>query len=240
LENSGVDAMTSDDLKRAAAHAALGLIQPGMRLGLGTGSTAGRFIEVLAQKHRAGMAVVCVPTSETTRRLAENLGLPLATLDDYPTLDVTVDGADEIDPELRLIKGGGGALLREKIVATSSKRMIVIADRDKRVDTLGNFPLPVEIVPFGTRSTLAKIEAAAACTGCSGPIALRKRDENLFLTDNGNVIADCAFGHITDPESLAAALSAVPGVVEHGLFLGIAALAIIAAPSGIETLQRRP
>ena len=240
LDNSGVHAMTSDDLKRAAAHAALGLVQPGMRLGLGTGSTAGRFIEVLAQKHRAGMAVVCVPTSETTRRLAENLGLPLATLDDFPTLDVTVDGADEIDPKLRLIKGGGGALLREKIVATSSERMIVIADHAKRVEALGNFPLPVEIVPFGTRSTLAKIEAAAAGAGCTGPVALRKRNEKLFLTDNGNVIADCAFGHIADPESLAAALSAVPGVVEHGLFLGIAALAIIAAPSGIETLQRRP
>jgi ribose 5-phosphate isomerase A len=232
--------MTSDDLKGAAAHAALALIQPGMRLGLGTGSTASRFIEALAQRNRAGMAVVCVPTSETTRRLAESLGLPLTTLEESPTLDITVDGADEIDPKLRLIKGGGGALLREKIVATSSQRMIVIADHAKRVEVLGNFPLPVEIVPFGTRSTLVKIEAAAARAGCAGVIALRKRNEKLFLTDNGNIIADCAFGRIADPESLASALSAVPGVVEHGLFLGIAALAIIAAPSGIETLQRRP
>ncbi|MGH6875335.1 MAG: ribose 5-phosphate isomerase A, partial [Aestuariivirgaceae bacterium] len=135
--------MTFDELKRAAAHAALGLIRPGMRVGLGTGSTASHFIEALAQKHRTGMAVICVPTSEKTRRLAESLGLPLSTLDEFPTLDITVDGADEIDPELRLIKGGGGALLREKIVATSSQRMIVIADHAKRVDTLGKFPLPV-------------------------------------------------------------------------------------------------
>jgi ribose 5-phosphate isomerase A len=211
-----------------------------MRLGLGTGSTASHFVEALARKHRAGMAVACVPTSEATRRLAESLGLPLTTLDEFPALDITVDGADEIDPELRLIKGGGGSLLREKIVATSSERMIVIADHAKRVDTLGKFPLPVEIAPFGTRSTMAKIEAAAGRAGCSGPIALRKRNERLFLTDNGNVIADCSFGHIPDPESLAAALCAVPGVVEHGLFLGIAALAFIAAPSGIETLQHRP
>ncbi|MFL5012585.1 ribose-5-phosphate isomerase RpiA, partial [Rhizobium sp.] len=219
---------------------ALGLIQPGMRLGLGTGSTAIRIKEALAQKHRAGMAVVCVPTSETTRRLAESLGLPLTTLDESPALDITIDGADEIDPKLRLIKGGGGALLREKIVATSSDRMIVIADHAKRVDVLGKFPLPVEIVPFGARATLAKIEAAAARVGCTGAIALRKRNEKLFLTDNGNVVADCAFARIADPESLAVALSAIPGVVEHGLFIGIAALAIIAAPSGIETLQRQP
>jgi ribose 5-phosphate isomerase A len=232
--------MTSDDLKRAAADAALGLVRPGMRLGLGTGTTAGRFIEALAKKHHAGMTVVCVPTSETTRRLAESLGLPLTTLDESPALDLTIDGADEIDPKLRLIKGGGGALLREKIVATSSERMIVIADHAKRVDVLGNFPLPVEIVPFGARATLAKIEAAAARAGCTGAIGLRKRNEKLFLTDNGNVVADCAFARIADPESLAVALSAIPGVVEHGLFIGIAALAIIAAPSGIETLQRQP
>jgi ribose 5-phosphate isomerase A len=232
--------MSADELKSAAAHAALGLIQPGMRVGLGTGSTASHFIEALACKHRAGMEIACVPTSETTRRLAESLGLPLTTLDETPMLDVTVDGADEIDSDLRLIKGGGGALLREKIVATSSRRMIVIADHAKRVDTLGKFPLPVELVPFGAGSTLAKIEAAARRAGCSGSIALRRRSEKLFLTDNGNVIADCGFGRIPDPESLAAALSAVPGVVDHGLFIGIAALAIIAAPSGIETLQRRP
>jgi ribose 5-phosphate isomerase A len=232
--------MSSDELKRAAAHAALGLIQPGMRVGLGTGSTAGHFVEALARKYHTGMAVACVPTSEATQRLAESLGLPLTTLDEFPALDITVDGADEIDPELRLIKGGGGSLLREKIVATSSERMIVIADHAKRVDALGHFPLPIEIVPFGTRATMAKIEAAARRAGSRGPIALRKRHGKLFLTDNGNVIADCSFGHISNPELLAGALCAVPGVVEHGLFLGIAALAIIAAPSGIEILQRRP
>ena len=232
--------MTSDELKRAAAHAALAYVKPGMRLGLGSGSTANHFIDAVAAKTRAGMDLLCVPTSEATRRRAESLRLRLSSLDETPLLDLTVDGADEIDASLRLIKGGGGAHLREKIVATSSRQMIVIADASKRVSTLGVFPLPIEIVPFGARSTLGKIEKAVRSAGCQGPLTLRMSDGKPFITDNGNLICDGSFGRIGEPEKLAEALSSVPGVVDHGLFIGIASLAIIATSAGIETLKRQP
>jgi ribose 5-phosphate isomerase A len=229
--------MTPDELKRAAAHAALDFVKPRMRLGLGSGSTTNFFIDALAARH--GTAVLCVPSSEQTRRRAESAKLRLSTLDETPVLDLTVDGADEIDPALRLIKGGGGAHLREKIVATSSERMIVIADESKRVDHLGAFPLPIEIVPFGAAATLAKIEKAAATAGCWGELKLRATEGRPFVTDNGNLICDASLGRIDDPQRLASLLSAVPGVVEHGLFIGIASLAIIAAQNGIETLEPR-
>jgi ribose 5-phosphate isomerase A len=227
--------MTSDELKRAAAHAALDFVKPRMRLGLGSGSTTNFFIDALAARH--GATVLCVPTSEQTRRRAEALRLRLSTLDETPVLDLTIDGADEIDPSLRLIKGGGGAHLREKIVATSSERMIVIADESKRVGRLGAFPLPIEIVPFGATATLAKIEKAAAKAGCRGELKLRASGSGASVTDNGNLICDASFGRIDDPQRLAAVLSDVPGVVEHGLFIGIASLAIIATRTGIETLE---
>lgn len=227
--------MTPDDLKRAAAYAALDFVKPGMRLGLGSGSTTNFFIDALAARH--GTAVLCIPTSEETRRRAEASKLHLSTLDEMPVLDLTVDGADEIDPSLRLIKGGGGAHLREKIVATSSKRMIVIADESKRVSHLGAFPLPIEIVLFGGAATLAKIEKAAAKAGCRGELKLRAREGKPFITDNGNLICDASFGRIDDPHQLASMLSAVPGVVEHGLFIGLASLALIASQNGIETLE---
>jgi ribose 5-phosphate isomerase A len=161
----------------------------------------------------------------------------LSTLDETPALDLTVDGADEIDPLLRLIKGGGGAHLREKMVATSSERMIVIADESKRVSRLGAFPLPIEIVPFGAIATLAKIKEAAAKAACQGALKLRTSRDKPFMTDNGNFVCDASFGRIDDPQRLAAVLSDVPGVVEHGLFIGIASLAIIATRTGIETLE---
>jgi ribose 5-phosphate isomerase A len=227
--------MMPDELKRAAAHAALDFVKPRMRLGLGSGSTTNFFIDALAARH--GTAVLCVPTSEQTRRRAEAAKLRLSTLDETPVLDLTVDGADEIDPALRLIKGGGGAHLREKIVATSSERMIVIADESKRVGHLGAFPLPIEIVPFGAAATLAKIEKAAAAAGCRGELKLRTSEGRPFVTDNANLICDASLGRINDPQRLASLLSAVPGVVEHGLFIGIASLAIIAAQNGIETLE---
>ena len=227
--------MTPDELKRAAANAALDFVKPGMRLGLGSGSTANFFIDALAARH--GTTVVCVPTSEATRRRAEASGLRLSTLDETPVLDLTIDGADEIDPLLRLIKGGGGAHLREKIVATSSDRMIVIADESKRVDRLGAFPLPIEIVRFGATATLAKIERAAKKAGCSGMLKLRTSEGKPFMTDNGNHICDASFGRIDDPQCLALVLSGLPGVVDHGLFIGIASLAIIVAQTGIETLE---
>ena len=229
--------MTSDELKRAAARAALEFVKPGMRLGLGSGSTANHFIDALAARY--GAKVLCVPSSEATRLRANTAGLRLSTLDETPLLDLTVDGADEIDPALRLIKGGGGAHLREKIIATSSDRMIVIADQSKRVDQLGVFPLPIEIAPFGAISTLAKIQRAGEQIGCRGVLKLRSREREPFVTDNGNFLCDASFGRIEEPEHLASALAAVPGVVEHGLFIGIASLAIIAGQRGIETLEPR-
>jgi ribose 5-phosphate isomerase A len=230
--------LTADDLKVAAALRALDLVQDGMRLGLGSGSTAARFVEALGGKVSLGLQVICVPTSEATRALAERLRIPLTTLDETPHLNLTVDGADEIDDQLRLIKGGGGALLREKIVATASDRMVVIADASKVVATLGKFPLPVEVVRFGLKATLRLVEAMAAEAGCQGEISLRQASNGEpFVTDQGNVILDCAFGHIPEPEVLAFALKRVPGVVEHGLFLGVADLAIVAEPGGVRLLR---
>lgn len=230
--------MTADELKRKAAERALSHVRPGMKLGLGTGSTARHFIDLLGAKVKGGMDVVGVPTSEETARQAAGLGIPLATLEDHPFLDITVDGADELDSELRLIKGGGGALLREKIVAMASDRMIVIADRSKLVTTLGRFPLPVEVVPFGLAATRQMIELVASDAGCIGEIKLRQgQDGRPFLTDGGHYILDCAFGAISEPEALAEALKFVPGVVETGLFIGVADLAIIAGPKGIEEIE---
>jgi ribose 5-phosphate isomerase A len=227
-----------DSFKLQAAERALDYVMPGMKLGLGTGSTAAKFVELLGRRVAGGLDVVGVPTSEGTRALAERCGVRLATLDDYPELDLTVDGADEIDRDLCLIKGGGGALLREKIVAMASEKMVVIADRAKLVERLGAFPLPVEIVQFGARATLRMIEAATQDIGCSGAIGLRKTTagEN-FVTDGGNFIVDCAFGSIVNTEELGEMLGLIPGVVEHGLFVGIADAAIIAGPNGLEVLE---
>jgi ribose 5-phosphate isomerase A len=229
----------ADAQKHAVADAALALIDDGMRLGLGTGSTAAKFVDLLGQRVAEGLRVTCVPTSEATRAQAERLGISLSTLDETPHLQLTIDGADEIDDQLRLIKGGGGALLHEKIVATASDRMVVIADASKFVTALGTFPLPVEVVPFGLKATLVLVEAMAKEAGCEGEIVLRQGKEGgLFLTDSGNFILDCAFGRIPEPEVLAYALKQVPGVVEHGLFLGIADAAIVAGPRGVEVVER--
>jgi ribose 5-phosphate isomerase A len=228
-----------DDLKESAARAALDLVVDGMRLGLGTGSTAARFVAALGERVGKGLNVICVPTSEATRAQAEALNIPLATLDEVPQLDLTIDGADEIDDQLRLIKGGGGALLREKIVATASDRMVVIADESKLVPTLGLYPLPVEVVRFGLMATMRLVEAIAAETGCHGAITLRPgKGDAPFVTDQGNLILDCAFGSIPEPEVLAFSLKRVPGVVEHGLFLGVADLAIVAGRGGVKALRR--
>ncbi len=230
--------MTADDYKLNAAMRAMDLIEPGMKLGLGTGSTAAKLVDLLGRKVKEGLDVVCVPTSEATRLQAETLGIRLSTLDETPFLDLTIDGADELDGELRLIKGGGGALLREKIVATASERMVVIADHTKRVEVLGRFPLPVEVVRFGMTATRQMIQEVAADAGCAGAITLRLgKDRQPFVTDSGNCIFDCAFGAIADPELLDEALKCVPGVVENGLFLGIADLAIIGGPGGVEVLE---
>ena len=229
--------MSTDLFKSIAAERAVELVTSGMKLGLGTGSTAAKFVELLGRRVKDGLQVVCVPTSEDTRILAERVGLELTTLDEHTDLDLTVDGADEIDGSLRLIKGGGGALLREKIVAMASDRMVVIADDSKRVSTLGTFPLPIEIVRFGAKATLRMIEDAAFDTGCEGEIALRRLNGEYFVTDSGNFIADCAFGGIGDPEALSDVLEMIPGVVEHGLFIGIADQAIIAGQAGVQILD---
>jgi ribose 5-phosphate isomerase A len=231
--------MDADALKRQAAACAVGWVKPGMRLGLGTGSTARHFLELLAERVRAGLDVVGVATSEATRVDAERLGVPLTSLDQTPTLDLTVDGADEIAPDLSLIKGGGGALLREKIVAAASARMVVIADESKWVPVLGRFPLPIEVVPFGLAATRRAIEAAAATAGAPGPAELRLgKDGHAFVTDGGHWIIDAKLNQIPDPKNLAGRLSLIPGVVEHGLFIGLAQAAILAGPAGIRVVER--
>ncbi len=232
--------MTADQWKQQAAARAIELVQDGMTLGLGTGSTAARFVDLLGRRIRdEGLKVACVPTSEATRAQAETLGIALVSLDQQPFLDLTIDGTDEIDDELRLVKGGGGALLREKIVATASESMVVIADHTKRVATLGAFPLPVEVARFGLAATRNMIDVLTGDAGCTGEIKLRlKPDGAPFVTDGGNFILDCAFGRIEDPEALEEALKLVPGVMESGLFLGIADAAIIAGPDGVIVLER--
>jgi ribose 5-phosphate isomerase A len=227
-------------LKRQAAARALEHVRDGMKLGLGTGSTAKHFVDLLGEKVAAGIKVVGVPTSEATRAQAEACKIPLTTLDAVDHLDLTVDGADEIDGALDLIKGGGGALLREKIVAAASDRMIVIADESKWVEALGRFPLPVEVIPFGLAATQAAISRAFAESGVSGQMVLRKgKDGHVFVTDGGHWIVDAHLGRINDAPRLAGRLSLIPGVVEHGLFIGLATTVVLAGAQGIRVVERR-
>ena len=225
--------------KRAAAARAVEFVLPGMRLGLGTGSTAKHFVDLLAERVHGGLDVVAVPSSEATRAQAERLGITLTTLDETPELDLTIDGADEIAPDLTLIKGGGGALLREKIVAAASARMLVIADQSKWVQNLGRFPLPIEIAPFGASATRRAVEAATAAAGCPGAAPIRKAaNGHAFVTDGGHWLLDAQLQRIPDPRALAARLAAVPGVMEHGLFIGLARTAIVAGPDGVRLIER--
>jgi ribose 5-phosphate isomerase A len=240
-----------DEWKRQAAARALEEVRDGMQLGLGTGSTAKHFVELLGERVRAGLKVVGVPTSEATRAEAARCGIALTTLDAIDRLDLTVDGADELDGALDLIKGGGGALLREKIVASASDRMIVIADESKWVETLGRFPLPVEVIPFGLAATQRAMATAFAQSGVSGQMVVRKaqgdkhgdkqghKAGHFFVTDGGHWIVDAHLGRIQDAPRLAGLLHAIPGVVEHGLFIGLAKTAILAGPQGIRVVERR-
>src|SRR5215467_7245133 len=231
--------MNVDAQKRAAAARAVEFVRPGMRIGLGTGSTAKYFVEQIGERVRSGLKIVAVPTSEATLADAQRCGIELTTLDETPELDLTVDGADEIGPDLSLIKGGGGALLREKIVASASARMIVIADGTKWVPMLGRFPLPIEVVPFGLAATQRTIAAAAAAAGCTGPLRLRiAKDGHAFVTDGGHWILDAAFERIPDPRSLADRLDGITGVVEHGLFIALAHTAVIAGVDGVRVVER--
>ena len=234
---SGPGREMSEDLKRRAAEAALAYVENGMRLGLGSGSTTEAFVARLGERVAGGLRIVGVPTSERTAALARKVSVPLTTLDETPELDLAIDGADEIGPQLALIKGGGGALLREKIVARAARRMIVIADMSKTVKTLGAFPLPIEVVRFGLAATTRAVERACGTIGLSGELNLRKTAGAPFVTDGGNHILDASFGRIPDPEALAKVLREVPGVVEHGLFLGYADLALVASPQGVAELK---
>ena len=232
--------MNAEAEKRAAAARAVEFVHPGMRLGLGTGSTARHFVELIGARVREGLDIVAVPTSQATRADAERLGIRLTTLDETPELDLTVDGADEIGPDLSLIKGGGGALLREKIVAAASARMIVIADESKWVDVLGRFPLPIEVVPFGLAATRHAVERAIAPVTPGATMTVRQgKDGHPFVTDGGHWIIDAALGRIGDPKALAQALSAIPGIMEHGLFIGLAHTAILARADGVRVVERR-
>ena len=231
--------MNADDQKRAAAARAVEFVRSGMRLGLGTGSTARHFVELIGERVSAGLDIVAVPTSEATHADAIRCGIPLTTLDETPELDLTVDGADEIAPDLSLIKGGGGALLREKIVAAASASMVVIADESKWVATLGQFPLPIEVAPFGYSATRRAVAAAISSVHPGGPLTLRMaKNGHPFVTDGGHWIIDAALSRIDDPRTLARALSAVPGVMEHGLFVGLAKVVIIGGSDGVRIVEQ--
>jgi ribose 5-phosphate isomerase A len=221
--------MTADDQKRASAEAAAELVEDGMVVGLGTGSTAAWFVKALAARR---MDIRGLPTSENTANLARELGIPLVGLDDVKTIDLTVDGADEIGPGLSLIKGGGAALLREKLVWEASSRCVVIADAAKEVAALGRFPLPIEVVRFGHPHTGRRLADIAAEFDLPPP-RLRAADRGIVITDGGNVIYDLASGKIADPAALAGALKSVTGVVDHGLFLDLADEALIGTDAGV-------
>ena len=230
--------MDADTMKREAAQRALRFVEDGMIIGLGTGSTAAHFIDLLGEKVRGGLKITGVATSAATERQAKAAGILLATLDEEPEIDLTVDGADEIDQSLRLIKGGGGALLREKIVASASEQVVIIADQSKLVERLGNFPLPVEVVPFGYKVSLAMIEDIADELGLEGTVRQRiGQDGKPFVSDGGIYIIDCAFGTLDDPEALAELLPFTPGVVDHGLFIGLADEAVIASDAGVRVIE---
>ena len=223
--------MSPDDLKREAAAMAVTYVQPGMRLGLGTGSTAKHFVDLLAERVRGGLKIVGVPTSEATRAQAQSLGVPLTTLDETPELDLTVDGADEFDPGLRLIKGGGGALTREKIVAAQSRQFVCIADESKLVKTLGAFPLPVEVIPMATARVMRQFAALG------GVAQIRQKDGHPRVTDNGQYIVDVSGLHITDPLAFETQVSQWPGVVTVGVFAHQKAhVCLLGTASGVKTL----
>lgn len=226
----------SRELKIEAARAATELLQDGMRLGIGTGSTADEFIRLLAVMVADGLSIIGVPTSEKTKALCDELGVPLSTLEELPELDLVIDGADEVDGDKTLIKGGGGALLREKIVANAAKSMVVIADESKLVETLGAFPLPIEVNQFGLAATYNAVRETTTNLGLTGDIKLRGGENSPFITDGGHFILDASFEHIHDAETLSNALLQIPGVVEHGLFIGYADTIFLSSPEGVKKI----
>jgi ribose 5-phosphate isomerase A len=241
LSLEAIGAKLSDQQKREAAAMALEEVRSGMRLGLGTGSTARHFVDLLGIRVAEGLQCLCVPTSEATAAQARSLNIPLTDLDTIDHLDLTVDGADEVDAALNLVKGGGGALLREKIVAAASSRMVVIADAGKLVDTLGRFPLPIEVNAFGLGATRRALEAILVEHKAEDGLRQRlKADGEPFVTDGGHLILDAFFGRISGAEALSSALLEVPGVVQHGLFIGLCRAAYIAGPDGVKRYGAPP
>lgn len=232
--------MSADLAKINAAAAAVDMVEDGMMLGLGTGSTAGHFVRLLGMRVGQGLKVRGVPTSDVTARLALEVGVPLIEADKVGALDLAVDGADEVDGAFQLIKGGGAALLREKIVASAARHFVVIADESKMVETLGAFPLPVEVTPFGYPLTAAKIYAALRDAGCSGTeVALRETAPQApVITDGGNYVLDCKCRRIPDAPALADRLKRIVGVVEHGLFIGMARTVIVGKARSADVLER--
>ncbi len=231
--------MSAEDQKKAAALAAFEYVKPGMKLGLGTGSTANYFIDELGARVKQGLDVKCVPTSKATHSRAQLLGIPMITLDQEPFLDVVIDGADEFDSEFRLIKGGGGALLIEKIVATSSRYMIVIADESKKVKKLGKFPLPIEVHPFGVKATAWKIERGFQHVGMKPKMTVRSKDGKPFITDGGNMIIDCACGELKGLGQLEFIINNIPGVANTGLFVGICGIVLMGTDKGVKKFEKK-
>ena len=220
------------NLKKMAGERAADYVEDGMVLGLGTGSTVYYTIVKLGEMVKEGLDIIGIPTSVETEKLARELGIPLTTLKEHPVIDLTIDGADEIDPKLNLIKGGGGALLREKIVAAASRREIIVADERKIVKRLGErFYLPVEAVPFSEAVVMRNLESMDMKP------EIRMKDGKKYITDNGNIIIDCHMGPTDDAESLESDINLIPGVVENGLFIGLADLAIVATQNGIKELK---
>jgi ribose 5-phosphate isomerase A len=224
--------MAHEAEKEAAGRAAAELVRNGDIVGLGTGSTAYFAVIALGERVRSGLKIMGIPTSEQTADLARAVGIPLTTLDEHPEIDITIDGADEVGPKLNLIKGGGGALLREKVIASASKKMVIVADSGKIVPVLGKFPLPLEIIAFARTVIEKKIVSLGAA-----PKLRARPDGSPYLTDNGNQILDCSFGQIADPAALALALSNTPGILEHGLFIGLASLVLVGRGTSVETLS---
>lgn len=222
----------SDKQREAAARYCADQIQDGMLVGLGTGRAATRFVKLLAERVRDGLNITGMPTSYATEALAREEGIPLVGFGETTRLDIVVDGADEVAPGLALIKGGGGALLHEKIVASIAERMLVVAEDPKLVRLLGKFPLPVEVIPFGWEAVEARL------TALGGNPVRRIKDDKIFITDEGNYILDCHFNQIQDPAALAQTLKSMVGVVEHGLFIGMATEAVIGREDGVLVLTR--
>ena len=218
--------------KKEVGEKAVEYVKDGMVVGLGTGSTVFYTITKLGQLVQQGLTIKGVPTSDQTKQLAIELGIPMVSFDEIEQIDVAIDGADEVGPGLNLIKGGGGALLREKIIAAAAKTFIVVADSNKNVDSLGTFPLPIEVVPFGYEMTVKHIR------GLGGNPKLRQKDGNPFITDNGNYIIDSSFQEISHPRDLETSLNLIPGVVDNGLFVGMADVVITIKDKKLTTIVR--